>query len=540
MSEHADTVFVNGAVFTADPARSWARAVAVAGDRISCVGDDEQVLAEAGPDTEVVDLGGRLLSPGFQDAHVHPATGGEISLSCNLASASGADQAAALIAEYAGSHQIGDWVRGGGWHHAWYPSGCPTRAHLDHLVPDRPAYLRVADGHSGWANSIALRLAGVTAETPDPPDGRIEREPDGSPQGTLHEGAMHLVERVMPAATPERLQQALLTGQDHLLSLGITAWQDAWVGPELHDAYVRLAADGRLRGTARASLWWDRERGLEQIEEFEDRRRAASERYHPGTVKLMLDGVCENHTASLLVPYLDDTGLPSENRGIDMIDPDELPTIVSELDRRGFQCHFHAIGDRAVRNALDAVETALGRNGWRSNRHHIAHIQIVDPADRPRFRRLGVAANAQALWACNESSQVDLTIPFIGATRAERQYPFASLLAAGAVLAMGSDWSVSTADVMAQISVAVERTIPEDRPSEPFFPAERIRLTDALSAFTAGSAWVNHLEDERGTIRTGGVADMAILAANPFDTDRPRHTIRVDMTMVGGEVVHRR
>ncbi len=540
MNEQADTVFVNGAVFTADPARSWARAVAIAGDRISSVGDDEQVLAEAGPETEIVDLGGRLLSPGFQDAHVHPATGGEISLSCNLADASGADQAAALIAGYVRSHPNDEWVRGGGWHYAWYPRGCPTRAQLDRLVPDRPAYLRVADGHSGWANSIALQLAGVTAETADPPDGRIEREPDGRPQGTLHEGAMHLVERVMPPAAPERLEQALLAGQDHLFSLGITAWQDAWVGPELHDAYARLAADGRLRGTARASLWWDRERGLEQIEEFEDRRRAASERYHPRTIKLMLDGVCENCTASVLEPYLDADGARTENRGIDMIDPDELPTIVSELDRRGFQCHFHAIGDRAVRNALDAVETALGRNGWRSNRHHIAHIQIVDPADVPRFRRLGVAANAQALWACNESSQVDLTIPFIGASRSELQYPFASLLAAGAVLAMGSDWSVSTADVMAQISVAVARTIPADRPSEPFVPTERIRLVDALSAFTAGSAWVNHLEGDRGTIRTGGVADVAVLGENPFDTDRPLHDIRVDLTMVGGEVVHRR
>jgi predicted amidohydrolase YtcJ len=535
----ADFVFINGAVFVADQARSWARAVAVERGRITAVGTDGSVMDQIGPRTEVVDLAGRLLAPGFQDAHVHPALGGLQLLRCNLQTATTPEEAAVEIRRYAEAHPSERWIRGGGWRYSWYERGCPSKELLDELVGDRPAFLGVADGHSAWANSAALAAAGIDASTPDPADGRIERLEDGSPQGTLHEGAMHLVDHAMPVNDRADLEAALLAGQHYLFSHGVTAWQDAWVTPELHDAYRSIASDGRLEAAVRAALWWEREEGMDQIERHLELRSQPEGRYLPGTIKLMLDGVCENFTAAMLDPYLDPHGHPTDNRGIDMIDPEELKEIVTRLDAVGFQCHFHAIGDAAVRNALDSIEAARVANDWSDNRHHIAHIQIIDPPDLPRFRRLGVTANAQALWACNEPSQVELTIPFIGPDRAALQYPFASLLRHGATLAMGSDWSVSTADVMAQISVAVERRVPEPTPSEPLLEEQAITLTDGLMAFTAGSAYVNHLEKDRGTLRPGAVADLVVTDSNPFERQHELWRTGVALTMVGGRVVYR-
>lgn len=538
MGDFADLVFRNGFVFRSDAARSWAHALAVRGNRIVAVGGEDDATPLIRPSTEIVDLDGRMLCAGFQDAHVHPASGGTAMTQCDLLGVEDVAVALDMIRQWAIDHPADAWVRGRGWKFAWFPGGCPSAELLDDLVPDRPAYFEVADGHAGWANSRALELGGVTAATSDPPDGRIERREDGSPQGTLHEGAMGLVERALPRETVEDVARGLLAGQDHLLSLGITAWQDAWVGPELHEAYVRLASDGRLRATVRGALWWDRAGGAEQVERFLAARADSSERYRPGAVKLMLDGVCENFTAAMLIPYLDGDGRPTDNHGIDMIDRETLPAIVSALVGRGFQPHFHAIGDAAVRNALDAVEAAWTAHGRRDVRPHIAHIQVIDPTDVPRFRSLGVVANAQPLWAHNEPAMTELTIPFLGPERSGHQYPFADLLRHGATLAMGSDWPVSTPDVMAQIHVATQRRGPGTGHDEPFLPTQRVTLADALVAFTAGAAHVNHLDD-RGTIETGKVADLVVLDRNPFEEPDVWRT-RVDLTIVGGEIVYRR
>lgn len=502
------------------------------------MGSDRLVTEHIGSETQVIDLAGRLLTPGFQDAHVHPALGGLQLLGCNLQGTEDPATAARVIADYARAHPDQPWIRGGGWRYSWYDRGCPSKELLDELVPDRPVYLGVADGHSAWVNSRALALAGIDASTPDPDDGRIERLPDGSPQGTLHEGAMHLMDAAMPPQTQADMEAALLAGQAYLFSNGVTAWQDAWVVPELHGAYRAIAGDGRLQAAVRGCLWWEREEDMSQIDRHVELSRQGVGGYVPGTIKLMLDGVCENFTGSMLDPYLDAHGHATENRGIDMIDPEALKEIVTRLDALGFQCHFHAIGDAAVRNALDAVEAARVANGWSDHRHHIAHIQVIHPDDLPRFRRLGVAANAQPLWACNEDAVVELTAPFIGPERTSWMYPFGSLLRHGATMAMGSDWSVSTADVMYQLSVAVDRLIPDDRPSEPFLPGERMTLVDGLMAFTAGSAHVNHLEDARGTLRPGSIADLVVLDRNPFESDEPLWKTRVAATYVSGRSVH--
>ena len=532
----ASLVFVNGAVFTADAARSWCRAVAVEGGRIVAVGDDREIAEHIGTGTDVVDLGGRLLLPGFQDAHCHPVTSGLELLGLAMLGIETRSESLEAVAAYVAAHPEKEWILGGGWSMGAFPGGTPVREDLDAIVPDRPVFLTNRDGHGAWVNSRALEIAGVDDGTPDPPDGRIERRPDGTPAGTLQEGAMALVQRHQPPTTEEEWRAALEAGQRYMLDLGITGWQDASVESDVEGAYRWAASNGELRARVVGCLWWERDRGAEQIEELTE-RRGVTGRFSPTTVKLMLDGVAENFTASMLEPYLDAEGRPSERRGIDFIDPDRLGAYVAALDAAGFQCHFHAIGDRAVRSALDAVAAARGANGWNDLRHHVAHIQVVHPDDLPRFRRLGVAANAQPLWAQHEEYQRDLTIPYLGEPRWRWQYPFASLIRQGAQLAVGSDWGVSTADPWKILEVAVRRIDPENRGADPFLPDERLDLPGALAAATAGSAWVNHLDAETGTIEIGKLADLVVADRNPFEALDAIGDTRTATTLIEGDVV---
>ncbi|MBM7503414.1 amidohydrolase [Agromyces aurantiacus] len=545
---HADLVFTGGPVFTADTVRSRAEAVAVRGGRIVAVGADHDVRDLIGPSTEVVDLAGRLLVPGFQDAHVHPVWGGLDLMRCDLSELSTEAEYLERIAAYSAGHPDQQWVLGGGWSMSAFPGGTPTAAALDRVVPDRPAFLPNRDGHGAWVNSAALRLAGIDRDTPDPADGRIERDADGTPTGTLHEGAMTLVNRHLPETSLETLTEALLLGQRYLHSFGITAWQDAIVGSygdagDPGPAYLAAAASGRLTARVVGALWWDRTAGLEQIPSLVERReRYRGGRFAATSIKIMQDGVAENFTASMLEPYCDGHGHFTDNSGISFVDPAVLNPAAVELDRLGFQLHFHAIGDRAVRECLDAVEHAIAANGRGGNRHHVAHIQVVHPEDVPRFRELGVAANMQSLWAALEPQMVELTLPFLGEPRSAWQYPFGDLLRSGAVLAAGSDWSVSTPDPMAAIHVAVNRTAApgyEEGEYDAFLPEQAIDLGTSLTAYTAGSAWVNHLDEVTGTITPGKYADLAVLDRDPFA--RPAEEIgatRVLQTFVEGERVH--
>ncbi|MGH8945346.1 MAG: amidohydrolase [Acidimicrobiia bacterium] len=532
---HADLVIRAARVFTADPERMFAEAVAVTGDRIAAVGTADEIDSLVGRETEVLETGG-LVTPGFIDAHVHPATSGLDRLRISFENCSDAQDAVSVIAAYAASHPDQEWLIGAGWLQSWFEHGCPSKELIDQVVSDRPVLVTNADGHGAWANSVALRRSGVTASTADPVDGRIERLPDGSPQGTLHEGAVALVEAVSPDDTGEDLAAGLVRGQEELLRYGITGWQDAAVTEEVEEAYLRLAKAGDLVGRVVGSLWWDRHRGLEQVEELIQRREHNVPGFSSTTVKLMLDGVAENFTAAMLDPYLDGSGSTTDEIGIDLIEPTLLKEAVAALDARGFQCHFHAIGDRAVRNALDAVEHATAVNGPSDHRHHIAHLQVVHPDDIQRFARLGVVANAQALWAQNDDYQIDLTQPFFGPVRSSWQYPYGDLLRAGARLAMGSDWGVTTADVMQQIHVAVHRALEED--IAPLGPDNALTPVQALTAFTAGSAYVNHVDGESGTLAPGMLADLAVLDADPSREGSFRDT-KVTSTLVGGRVVWR-
>jgi predicted amidohydrolase YtcJ len=545
----ADVVFRGGAVYTVDPARTWAQAVAVKGGRIVSVGTDESVADLIGPKTEVHDLRGRMLLPGFQDAHVHPPSGGLEMLECNLNEAYTREGYERIVADYASEHPDVEWIRGGGWSMDSFPGGTPTKEILDRIVPDRPVYLPNRDGHGAWVNSRALELAGITRESPDPPDGRIERDDAGEPSGTLHEGAMDLVDKLMPPVTEAEWEEGLRVAQRYLHSLGITAWQDAIVGGpyDTLGAYTTMAGRGALTARVIGSLWWDRHRGQEQIDELVAKRaRSSVGRFRATTVKIMQDGVIEDFTAGVLEPYLGPDGTPTSNHGMSFVHPELLKASVTRLDAEGFQVHIHAIGERAVREALDALEAARAANGANDHRHHIAHIQVVHPDDISRFQELGVVANAQPLWATLEGQMVNLTIPFLGPERSGWQYPFGSLVRSGARLAFGSDWSVSSPNPMWEMAIAVHRKEPrryadmvgERATKEPFLPDERIDLATAIHAFTMGSAYVNHLDDVTGSIQVGKEADLVVVDQNVFDLSLDELAdAKVQLTLVAGEPV---
>jgi predicted amidohydrolase YtcJ len=560
MAGHADVIFDGGAIYTADPGgRRLVRATAADGSPASAVAvakgavvalssqSCESVAELEGPSTERIDVRGRALLPGFQDAHVHPAFAGVTMVGCNLIGAATLGEAAGRIEAYVAAHPDKEWISGSGWRMEWFPRGTPSRQLLDRLTGGRPAFLLNRDGHGGWASTRAIELAGFDARTSDPSDGRFEREPDGGLQGTAHEGAADLIGAFVPKPTFQERLAGLLLAQRHLHQRGITGWQDAIIGSYLGSedplpVYLAAARSGQLTARVQGALWWDRSRGVDQIDEIRERREAGrAGRFRANTVKIMQDGVAENGTAGLLEPYLDSCGCRTSDRGLSHVDPQELREHVTSLDADGFQVHFHAIGDRAVRECLDAVAAARSANGANDHRHHIAHVQVVHPDDVPRFAELGVVANMQALWAAHEPQMDQLTIPFLGPQRSARQYVFGDLVRAGARLAAGSDWAVSSANPMRAIHVAVNRALagatgPE---AEPFLPGQALDLAEAMGAYTIGSAFVNHLDDVTGSVEPGKLADLIVLDRDPFagPPTEIAHT-NVLATYVQGEPVY--
>lgn len=515
------TAFVNGAVFDGHRYLGRAGTVVVVDGRIVAVGEHD-IPAGA----EVVDVAGGLLTPGFVDAHVHAVQGGLERTRCDLSEAHTREDYLATIKEYAEANPDPPWILGGGWAMAAFPGGTPTAADLDSVVPDRPAFLPNRDHHGAWVNTRTLALAGITRETPDPPHGRFERDPGGHPTGTLHEQAMSTVARFVPGTPAEDYYRALLTGQAYLHSLGVTGWQDAIVGAyagmdDPGPTYLGAAQRGELTAHVVGALWWDRDRGDEQVPSLVARRAEYThDRFRATSVKVMQDGVAENGTAALTAPYLDRCGHATSNTGHSLVEPHALRKYVGRLHAEGFQVHVHAIGDRGVREALDAF-AGLAEHERQRGRHHIAHLQFVHPDDVRRFAELGVAANMQSLWACLDDQMTELTLPFLGEERARWQYPFGDLHRSGARLVAGSDWPVSTPNPLEAIHVAVNRwALGEEGPagSEPFLPEQALALETAFAAYTSGSAWVNN-RDDAGTIALGQAADLVVLDRDPFTSD---------------------
>ena len=545
----ANLVLTGGKVRTPVHPSGFAPALAVRDGLIQAVGTDEEIRPLAGRGTRVVDLRGRLVLPAFGDAHVHAVSGGLESLRCNLLGLRTRQDTLAAVAAYCSGLPAGAWVLGGGWAMEAFPGGLPTAADLDAVTGGRPAFLPNYPHHSAWVNTAALERAGIDAGTPDPPDGRIERDQAGRPAGTLHDGAMRLVR--VPAPSAAELRAGLLAAQAHLHSLGITRFQDACVGaaaeigmPDTFDTYRQAAADGVLTCHVTGALWWDRRRGLGQVEDLLARRERAGGRFLASTVKVMLDGVCETFTAAMSAPYLDRHGYSAGHRGSLFIEPDLLSAAARRLAGEGFQLHFHAIGDRAVSTALDTL-ASLPAAGRRAARHHLAHLQFIAPRDLGRFLALDAVANFQPLWACTEPLMEHMTLPFVGPERAAWQYQIGSLAKMGTRIAFGSDWPISSADPLQEIHVAVNRVLSErlgqrgePECESPFLPGQAVSLDDALSAFTSGVDWVNHEEHLVGTLRPGLRADLIVLDQDLFAV--PATAIgdtSVVMTVSSGQVV---
>lgn len=534
----ADTVYINGRIYTVDEDRSWAEAVAVTDGKISYVGSNGQANDHIGSSTTVVDLNGRLMLPAFQDSHIHPIGSGIEALACDLNSFEDLPSYKTVIAECAAKFPDREWVVGGGWSMAVFGAGgAPNKAILDELVPDRPVYLTSRDGHSGWANSVALEIAGITNDTPNPVDGIIDKDPvTGELIGSLQEGAMSLMEAHVPQPTEDMRLDGLRYTMNMLHSYGITAMQDASVRRGDFETYATMETRGELKMHVVASQWWERTSGIEQISDFERLREEYSNDSIDGsTIKIMQDGVLENYTAAMLEPYLEAGG----TKGIPMVDPELLKQVLAELDAKGFQVHFHAIGDAAVRQCLDAVEYARKINGPLGNRHHISHLQVIHPDDIPRFAQLDVVANFQPFWAYADEYITDLNLPALGEERVSWMYPMRSIEESGATVAFGSDWAVSTAEPFAQMETAITRRGAYGHPSPVFIPEEKISVASAISAFTINAAFVNKIEDKTGSIEIGKLADLIVLDQNILEIDPANISeTKILLTLFGGEPVY--
>lgn len=534
----ADLVFENGRIYTVDAVRSWAEAIAVTDGRIRYVGTNAGVESWIGEDTRVVDLRGRMILPGLHDVHIHALRSGIELLGVDLHEYATVDEYLVAVEDFAIERPGLQWITGAGWSMAAFgPGARASRRLLDEIVPDRPVYLESADGHSAWVNTRALELAGIGRDTPDPPGGVIDREKDGkTPFGSLQEKAADLVENIIPPPTEEDRLRAMQNSMRMLNGYGITSIQEAKAIESELAVYRKLDDRGELDLRIVAALEWNTDGGLEQLPELRRwREEYTGGRVRATTVKIWQDGVMENFTAALLEPYIGQDG----RRGIPMIEPEALNLAVTRLDAAGFQVHFHAIGDAAIRQSLDAVESARRSNGELGNRHHISHLQLIDPDDIPRFRELAVVANFQPLWAYADEYVTELTVPFIGPERGGRMYPIASVLESGAIVAFGSDWSVSTANPYHQIEVAMTRLGALGETDEPLAPNEAVTLADAIAAFTIAGAWANGQEADTGSIEVGKYADLVVLDRNLFAIP-PADISETEalVTLLEGDVVH--
>lgn len=550
----ASTIFVNGAVFTADAGGAIAEAAAIRDGEILLAGTRGDVMALAGEGTEIVDMRGGMLLPGFTDAHAHLVDGGDTLTSLSVSDAETVEEVLAQVRDYAAAHPELAVIVGSGWALPLFEGGNPHKAMLDSAVADRPVILWAADWHNAWVNSAALAAAGVDASTPDPVNGKVERDPEtGEPTGALRESATQLVEGLIPPMSKESALEDLLAGMRFQNEMGYTASVDASVPPGVM-AEAFIAAVEKGAATLRVTL------SLLPTSDFTDKafkapdidsriadlkaRRAAIEAADPAMlkadmVKVFLDGVLENQTAALIDPYIG-AEAGADFRGVLNMDPDLLDTYAIALDKAGFNLHMHAIGDRAIREGLDAAAAAVAANPPRDRHHHIAHIELIDAADFPRFAQTGTAANMQTLWAYADSYITDLTEPFLGEERSQRLYPFGSLKGAGALLVSGSDWPVSTSDPFDAIEVAVTRISPEgDTPV--WRPEQRLAVADMLRALTINGAVLTGEAGSRGSIEAGKRADLVLVDANPMSVEPSALSeISVVMTMLDGRPVYRR
>ncbi|MFE0133940.1 amidohydrolase [Streptomyces sp. NPDC059037] len=527
-----------GAVRTGSETYGDTTALAVRDGRVVALGGEARALAEVAD--EVVELGDGLLLPAFGDGHAHPLFGGLESFGPRIKGLASVDAIVAEVGRWAAEHPDAEWIVGASYDPALAPDGEFDARWLDAAVSERPVALRADDYHTVWCNTEALRRAGVRDTTPDPRLGWIVRRPDGSPLGTLREWhACDLVLDQVPSRHEDELVEALRRAGSAYASAGITWVQDAWVEPDMVDAYLAAARRGALGFRADLAQRADPDRWREQRKPFDAARARVAAEGGPllsaRTVKFFSDGVIEGGTAAMLTPYLD----APHSCGMPVWEPKQLAEAVREFDADGFQTHIHAIGDAGVRAALDAVESAIRANPAWDRRPVITHVQVVDPADLPRFAALGVIANFEPLWAQPDPLQTELSLPRIGVERSDLQYPMGQLARDGVRLSFGSDWPVSSHEPLEGIQVAVTRRTFDGEPPEGWTPHQRLTVEQALAAATSGVAHQAGADD-RLALEPGAPADLVLLSADPRTVDPMAiRQVRVLGTWLAGTATYR-
>jgi predicted amidohydrolase YtcJ len=540
--QHADRIFINGKIWTADDSRPIAEALAISGDKILAVGSTQEIRSFATSDTAIVDLNGRLVVPGLQDSHLHfPGD------SINAIQLDGLDTLKDFqnaLAQFAKSHSDLPWITGGGWGYSAFPEQMPDKKYIDVVISDRPVYVSERDGHMGLANSKALEIAGITRDTQDPPNGHIMKDSKGEPTGELKEAAQELMRAHIPKRTDEDLYESLLQHMQEAAADGLTSVQDAYTSPDHERIFLRALAAGALKLRFRfASPILPPDDGappqhhlakqltaddLQRYKELRETYRGPLIKF--GAVKGVLDGTVDARTAAMFEPY---TG---GGTGIPFWEQDDLNQTVALYDREGFQVLLHAIGDKAINMALNAYEYAEKTNGTKGRRHRIEHVEVPLLTDLPRFKALGVIASTQALFANPDATVLQNFDPLLGPSRAPHADSFKIFDDAGAVQAFGSDWGVFDFDPLKGIYCAVTRMTPEGTPKGGWYPQGRISVEAALRHYTRDGAYATFDDEVRGMLRKGMLADLVVLSKDIL-TIPPTEILKtkVLLTVMGGK-----
>ena len=532
-----DLIVTNGRVYTGS-ATEFAEALAVRGNRILQVGSNHDIKRLRRPQTTTVDAHGATVLPGFNDSHIHFLSGGLGLQNVELLGDTTLEAIQARIKTFAEAHPERTWIVGRGWYYDPFPGGLPVRQQLDAVVADRPVYMSCYDGHTAWVNTKALQLAGITRRTPNPKNGVIVKDPvTGEPTGVLKEAAKPLVSRLLPQPSRAAQLDAIRAAIREAHRFGVTSIQNAHGDADEFAMYDELRKAGELRVRVYSAL----SIGAGVTEADADKADALRAKYpddpifKTGAIKLMSDGVIEAHTAAMLAPYANKatTGQPN-------FTPEELRRIVTMFDRRGWQIMIHAIGDGAIREALDAYEQAAKANPApaRGRRHRIEHIETTDPADIPRFGALGVIASQQPYHGSPSPSQINVWSANIGPERASRGWVYGSILASGGRETFGSDWPVVTLDPRFGLHVASTRTAPDGQPDGGWYPNEKISLAQAVDAYTSGAAFASFDEQRKGRIARDMLADVVILSSDVFAPGARVLDATVDTTIFDGKVVY--
>ncbi|MBI3474685.1 MAG: amidohydrolase [Acidobacteria bacterium] len=537
-SQPADMIVVNARVYTVNAQQAWAEAIAVRGGKIVAVGDNATIKGYQGKETKVIDAAGHLVLPGFTDCHIHFMEGSLGLTQVDLNAAGSVAEIQKRVKEYAESHPNEPWIEGMGWTYPTFkPSGLPDKKILDAVVADRPVFLSAFDGHSSWANSKALAMAGINRNTPDPPNGKIVRDEHGDATGALKEAAGDLISSKIPKPTRQQRLDALRKGIREANKVGLVRVHSAGGDFQYLDLYDELRKHGELSVRFYVAYFLDPPGLTADINQTIDtaRKQYDDEWISGGVVKTMLDGVVEAHTAAMLQPYSDD---PSQTGKL-FWDVSQYQSAIADLDRRGYQIFTHAIGDKGVRTALDAYQHAAEVNHTKDARPRIEHIETINAQDIDRFGKLGVIASQQPLHSYPDEDTLSIWARNIGPERATRPWVWRSIAQKGGVLAFGSDWPVVTLNPWHGVQTAVTRQTREGEPAGGFVPLQRLSVEDTIRAYTLGAAFSGRREKTEGSLEPGKLADFIVLDRDLFKIE-PSEISKTEvlLTAVGGKVVY--